>query len=210
MFEGPLQNQKVGLLKGKLVSIQSEFIEIASRKALKRKAVRNANGDRIGKQRLFRVDSAGYGGNMSSLRGNVLYFFMKNDSVSESQRALIDRKRALLANGAAPTFSKIEKLEIPKHLEDAFNALNVDQQNAVRLVAECNDYALIRGMPGTGKSSTICFLIRFLTAKGQKVLVSAYTNSALDHLCCKLLRHRDVKDKLVSTSTHSLSLSLSL
>ena len=52
------------------------------------------------------------------------------------------------------------------------------------------DYALVLGMPGTGKTSTIEFAIKCLVALGKRVLVSSYTHSAVDHLMVKLLDAR--------------------
>ena len=41
-------------------------------------------------------------------------------------------------------------------------------------------------MPGTGKTTTICGLVRLLVKLGQSVLIVAYTNSAVDTILCKL------------------------
>merc|ERR1719391_76358 len=48
------------------------------------------------------------------------------------------------------------------------------------------NYSLIRGMPGSGKSTTIVGLVRLLAKLGQSVLLVAYTNSAVDTVLCKL------------------------
>ena len=45
----------------------------------------------------------------------------------------------------------------------------------------CESYSLIRGMPGTGKTTTIVGLVRLLARLGQSVLVVAYTNSAVGY-----------------------------
>jgi len=66
--------------------------------------------------------------------------------------------------------------------------LNTEQAAAVRRVAGAEDYALVLGMPGTGKTSTIAAAIRALAAAGASVLVSAYTNSAVDNILLKLAR----------------------
>lgn len=49
------------------------------------------------------------------------------------------------------------------------------------------DYSLIQGLPGTGKTSTITFLARLLAAHGKRVLITSYTNSAVDNVLLKLL-----------------------
>lgn len=44
-------------------------------------------------------------------------------------------------------------------------------------------------MPGTGKSATIAVLIRVLAALGQRVLLTSYTHTAVDHVLEKLRPH---------------------
>ena len=53
-------------------------------------------------------------------------------------------------------------------------------------VLRARDYALIIGMPGTGKTSMIVEAVRGLVARGRRVLVSSYTNSAVDNILLKL------------------------
>ena len=68
-----------------------------------------------------------------------------------------------------------------------FEGLDSDQVEAITLCLNAQDYALILGMPGTGKTTTLVSLIRHLTlTAGQRILVSAYTHSAVDNLLMKL------------------------
>ena len=53
-------------------------------------------------------------------------------------------------------------------------------------VLTAQDYALILGMPGTGKTTTIACLIESLVALGKTVLLSSYTHSAVDNILLKL------------------------
>lgn len=48
------------------------------------------------------------------------------------------------------------------------------------------DYALILGMPGTGKTTAIAQLVRFLVSKGKSVLLTSYTHTAVDNILLKL------------------------
>lgn len=64
--------------------------------------------------------------------------------------------------------------------------LNTNQQTAMRRVLAAEDYALILGMPGTGKTTVIAALIRALVAMGQRVLLTSYTHSAVDNILMKL------------------------
>ena len=48
------------------------------------------------------------------------------------------------------------------------------------------DYLLIKGYPGTGKTTTIAALIAILTKLEKKVLFCCFTNSAVDNLLIKV------------------------
>lgn len=74
--------------------------------------------------------------------------------------------------------------------DEAFLAqqqLNADQRGAITRVLQSRDYALILGMPGTGKTSTIASLVRLLVRHGCSVLLAAFTHSAVDNILLKLV-----------------------
>jgi len=70
--------------------------------------------------------------------------------------------------------------------QDVYN-LNSDQKRAVLKVVSAEDFTLIQGLPGTGKSATIAFLTRLLVLRGKRVLITSYTHSAVENLVCKLM-----------------------
>mgnify|MGYP002013168682 CR=1 FL=1 len=67
----------------------------------------------------------------------------------------------------------------------------IDPEEAIRRAAElalgATDYGLVLGMPGTGKTSTVEFVVRCFVAAGLRVLVASYSHAAVDHLLEKLL-----------------------
>jgi len=65
--------------------------------------------------------------------------------------------------------------------------LDPSQRRAVSLALRARDLALIHGPPGTGKSTTLVALIRALAARGQRVLVCAPSNVAVDILVERLV-----------------------
>eukprot|EP01065_Artemidia_motanka_P032899 TRINITY_DN3987_c0_g1_i1.p1 TRINITY_DN3987_c0_g1~~TRINITY_DN3987_c0_g1_i1.p1 ORF type:complete len:1475 (+),score=424.53 TRINITY_DN3987_c0_g1_i1:42-4427(+) len=65
--------------------------------------------------------------------------------------------------------------------------LNHEQVGAVRVAAGSPDYAIVQGLPGTGKTAVISALVSLLVAKGRRVLVCAGTHSAVDTVCLRLL-----------------------
>ena len=58
---------------------------------------------------------------------------------------------------------------------------NDAQDMAVNLAVTAEDCALIHGPPGTGKTYTLARTVRALVERGDRVLVSAFTNRAVDN-----------------------------
>jgi DNA replication ATP-dependent helicase Dna2 len=59
---------------------------------------------------------------------------------------------------------------------------NNDAQNdAVNAAIRAEDFALIHGPPGTGKTYTLAHAVRALVDRGERVLLSAFTNRAVDN-----------------------------
>jgi superfamily I DNA and/or RNA helicase len=65
--------------------------------------------------------------------------------------------------------------------------LNDSQRSAVRAMVENRRLAIIHGPPGTGKTTTLVEGIRQLTGDGRKVMVTAPSNAAVDHIAKELL-----------------------
>lgn len=79
-------------------------------------------------------------------------------------------------------------VDLPKQLSiPKFANLNGSQSNAIRMVLK-RPLSLIQGPPGTGKTVTSATIIYHLNRmnKGQKILVCAPSNIAVDHLAEKL------------------------
>ncbi|TFJ86018.1 hypothetical protein NSK_002838 [Nannochloropsis salina CCMP1776] len=73
-----------------------------------------------------------------------------------------------------------------KQLREEFSRLNPDQQRAVEKVLTAQDMALLLGMPGTGKTWTIAFVIRALVLTGKSVLITSYTHTGVDTVLLNL------------------------
>ncbi|WP_096396259.1 AAA domain-containing protein [Halorubrum trapanicum] len=84
---------------------------------------------------------------------------------------------------------------------DAYIGNNAAQNEAVELAVDAEDLALIHGPPGTGKTYTIARTIRALVEEGNRVLLSAFTNRAVDN-ALEALRDQGFDDVLrVGTET---------
>lgn len=74
----------------------------------------------------------------------------------------------------------------PLDLLQEYKTLNSGQQEVVNKVLASQDYTLLLGMPGSGKTSTLSFVIRTLVSRGERVLITSYTHTAVDNLMSKL------------------------
>ncbi|MDS0299204.1 AAA domain-containing protein [Halogeometricum sp. S1BR25-6] len=76
---------------------------------------------------------------------------------------------------------------------EAYVDNNEAQNRAVRLSVDADDAALVHGPPGTGKTYTIARTVRALLDDGQRVLLSAFTNRAVDN-AVEALREQGFED----------------
>ena len=58
---------------------------------------------------------------------------------------------------------------------------NESQNEACQLAVGAEDFALVHGPPGTGKTYTLARMVRALVEQGDRVLLSAFTNRAVDN-----------------------------
>ncbi len=77
---------------------------------------------------------------------------------------------------------------MPEPVPYTGSGLNPSQEAAVQAVLANRRLTLLHGPPGTGKTTTLVAAIRLLTAAGEKVLVSAPSNTAVDHIAQGLLQ----------------------
>jgi ATP-dependent RNA/DNA helicase IGHMBP2 len=67
--------------------------------------------------------------------------------------------------------------------------LNKSQQEAVYAILKKNPLTIVHGPPGTGKTTTLAESIFQLVKKGEKVLVAAPSNTAVDNIVKALLKN---------------------
>jgi len=68
------------------------------------------------------------------------------------------------------------------------NELNNSQQQAVKAILQNNDITIVHGPPGTGKTTTLTEAIVQLVKRGEKLLVSAPSNTAVDNIAKACVR----------------------
>ena len=131
-------------------------------------------------QPVFRIDRDEMSG-MGRIRDNLAQLFYADGDKKRLELAVDLRK---------PTFEDEQATVdawrgMPEYVA-ATSMLNPGQVAAMTRVLSANDYALILGMPGTGKTTVIAALIRTLVAMGKTVLLTSYTHSAVDTILLKL------------------------
>ena len=66
-------------------------------------------------------------------------------------------------------------------------SLNESQQHAVNAIIQNEEITIVHGPPGTGKTTTLIEAIQQLISRGEKILLSAPSNAAVDNICKGLL-----------------------
>ncbi|CAG8481288.1 21386_t:CDS:2 [Rhizophagus irregularis] len=126
----------------------------------------------------YRIDRDELTSSIKLVRQNLVSLLM-DDSTRRLRQLIID----LDAPRYSRTFSTLT------NYNDLKKDLNEDQINAFELALKAEDYALILGMPGTGKTFTIAQIIKALLRRGESVLLASYTHSAVDNVLSKLNGH---------------------
>ncbi|EZF34348.1 hypothetical protein H101_02103 [Trichophyton interdigitale H6] len=140
---------------------------------------------------LYRLDKDEFSNGLAIVRNNLVSLMARD--VFQSARL-----RELIVEGAAPVFKPGSPLSrLP---ESVGPNLNMDQKMAIGKVLTAEDYALVLGMPGTGKTTTIAQIIRALVSQGKSVLLTSYTHTAVDNI---LLKIRDDKFRILRLGTPS-------
>ncbi|CAO2650600.1 Nn.00g018920.m01.CDS01 [Neocucurbitaria sp. VM-36] len=126
---------------------------------------------------LYRLDKDEFSNGMAAARNNLIQIM--DNSVYKAHDL-----RALIVDGRAPAFKPVpDNIALP---QSSKLSMNSDQEAAVSKVMSAKDYALVLGMPGTGKTTTIAHIIRTLVAKGKSVLLTSYTHTAVDNILLKI------------------------
>ena len=107
-------------------------------------------------------------------------------SVDRSLTALHDailkgspERKDVLFGRRAPAFRSSD--DRPADAPDAYIDNNDAQNAAVNAALSAEDFALIQGPPGTGKTYTLARTVEALVERGERVLLSAFTNRAVDN-----------------------------
>lgn len=139
----------------------------------------------------YRLDKDEFSNGMAAIRNNLLQIMDNNVFKAADLRALIIGNRT-------PRF-RIVPDRTGTATQSWQAGMNSDQKAAVAKVMTAEDYALVLGMPGTGKTTTIAQIIEALVAQRKSVLLTSYTHTAVDNILLKfkdsnieVLRHGNI------------------
>ncbi|XP_020538539.1 DNA replication ATP-dependent helicase/nuclease JHS1 isoform X2 [Jatropha curcas] len=131
-------------------------------------------------QEVWRIDKDEIMTSFSVMRFNLVQLFLQCEQSSHLRKMIVDLEAPRFDSGCIfsqdPAISYIWSVK----------SLNGDQRRAILKILTAKDYALILGMPGTGKTSTMVYAVKALLMRGATILLTSYTNSALDNLLIKL------------------------
>lgn len=128
---------------------------------------------------LFRIDKDEFSNGLALIRNKLVTLM--------SSHPIHTKLREQIIFDSPPQFSSVA--DLPSLQPSQLGQMNDDQQAAVSKMLAAQDYALILGMPGTGKTTTIAHIIRALLAEKKTILLTSFTHTAVDNI---LLKIRDV------------------
>lgn len=129
---------------------------------------------------VWQIDKDEFMTSFSVMRFNLVQLFLQSEQSSHLRKMIVDLEAPRFDSGCI--FSQDPALSYIWSVKN----LNGDQRRAILKTLTAKDYALILGMPGTGKTSTLVHAVKAMLMRGASILLTSYTNSAIDNLLIKL------------------------
>ncbi|RVW22630.1 DNA replication ATP-dependent helicase/nuclease DNA2 [Vitis vinifera] len=129
---------------------------------------------------VFRINKDEIVTSFAVMRFNLIQLFLQSMQGSHLRKMIVDLEVPRFDGGCI--FSQDPAISYIR----SEKSLNNDQRQAILKILTAKDYALILGMPGTGKTSTMVHAVKALLMRGASILLTSYTNSAVDNLLIKL------------------------
>ena len=190
----------LALARGFILDLTAEEIVLGVDHALDSVAIRDrlgsaktqkhspSTGKDVGEEEvIFRIDKDELFGGMARVRNNLAQLFYA-DGDRRRLELVVDLRVPVFSSPPAQdvTPSASSSLSLTRPALGPTTDFNPSQLNAISHVLSAKDYAIILGMPGTGKTTVIAELVRTLVSRGKTVLVASYTHSAVDTILMKL------------------------
>ncbi|CAI9714834.1 Hypothetical predicted protein [Octopus vulgaris] len=150
---------------------------------------------------IFKVDKCSDWENWGTCYNNLITLMADTAHSARLRQLIIDHEKPRVHSTLAKsTVQKVKSIFKPLNKLQKVALLKVNLYDFIFLFIACflnhfqffmsEDYVLIRGYPGTGKTSTIVALIQMLVASGVSILVASFTHSAVDNILLKLRKEK--------------------
>ncbi|XP_020085618.1 DNA replication ATP-dependent helicase/nuclease DNA2 isoform X2 [Ananas comosus] len=131
-------------------------------------------------QVVWRIDKDEVASSYAIMRFNLIQLFAQRPQSSLLRQLIVDLEAPRFDTGGL--FSQDPAISYVR----SEKSLNDDQRRSIQKILTAKDYALILGMPGTGKTFTMVHAVKALLIRGASILITSYTNAAIDNLLIKL------------------------
>ncbi|CAL1401678.1 unnamed protein product [Linum trigynum] len=167
------------ITRGVIADINRFHVSVSVSKCLRLPRRTSSEEDDIA-HKVWRINKDESVTSFSVMRSNITQLCLKSEESTHLRRMIVDLEAPRFESGCIysqdPAISYIWSVK----------SLNSDQRRAILKMLAAKDYALVLGMPGTGKTSTVVHAVRAFLLRGASVLLTSYTNSAIDNLLIKL------------------------
>ncbi|XP_038878324.1 DNA replication ATP-dependent helicase/nuclease JHS1 [Benincasa hispida] len=168
------------LASGIITDLSSLHISVSFSKRLRLPGSTSSTEARDLMRQVWRIDKDEFMTSFAVMRFNLVQLFLQGEQNAHLRKLIVDLAAPRFDAGCI--FSQdpaISYIWSEKNLND-------DQRRAIIKILTAKDYALILGMPGTGKTSTMVHAVKALLMRGVSILLTSYTNTAVDNLLIKL------------------------
>lgn len=181
------QEGHFAIAQGFIVAIRPSFIKVSVKRRIIDSNLKMDDFDEANNQTFQSVLHK----NVNSQKQNKLYRIDKDDMFHGMGLARFNILNLFLKDGDSRRKELIVDLKEPKYHKsnsncNDFESFNSDQIRAFNKILNTEDYSLILGMPGTGKTTVIAQIIKFLVEHKKTVLLASYTHSAVDNILLKI------------------------
>merc|ERR1719510_1837093 len=147
-----------------------------------------------GTNNLFHIDRYEYTSGSSSNLVNLVKLMSNKNSIAARLRGILVNKgkEATFLNGLPKAVAASPQAKA------ILRPLNRVQQKAVFRTMMAEQFVLLEGMPGCGKTTVIVALIRLLLTLGKSVLLTSYTHSAVDNVLLKMIEKEKLQPELAT------------
>ncbi|EYU40306.1 hypothetical protein MIMGU_mgv1a000280mg [Erythranthe guttata] len=171
---------RLRVANGVIAEIGNSHISVSFAKRLRIPGSSHGSTAEALRQQSWRIDKDEAMASFAIMRYNLIQMFLQNESSSCLRKMVVDLEMPKFESGC--TFSQDPAISYVW----SEKSLNDDQRRAIIKILTAKNYALILGMPGTGKTSTMVHAVKALLMRGASILLTSYTNSAVDNLLIKL------------------------